>query len=565
MLACRIQLTVDQINLWVFGNSYLLTVMATSVLGLDQRFIKLDTELLQMLHKHFDGDDDIRNASRFCLETLFCGQLKLEGTGFTLTPDAESFYRSTWTDWAKKAWRDLWCFGFCITSWRPHERYYGIPRVIDLDQCDVYYYREVDNTVHFRVFRRVDRSFSLTEALSPESDGDIEMKTREIRDIEVFTLPEDLPDYRGGFNSVVHSLLAEAELYQTKLSCSIAADRLRCRPVVFLEHIPEKQSNDALKDLPLSAAQYNGNGSEPYTRSLAGAGTLEKMVEQQKYRVFSQISLEDSNSLARAMNSFERSVKANRAADAKTGGFIYVEDGCKLASGPQPEGPSDLSDTRTAKTERTFTAFGIPLTMLSNASSSQAMRKQTGQMGRGGSGHNSSSQKLFMTFQLALKNHTIDMIKRMYNRIYLEQYAVGIMNKQVSKLSKDFEEKHKDEIKRIRDSRKRKRDTFETTPVEPIDDDVKKAEKRLMEDWEREVALLDVGQINKAANIEVIIPGVPDDDELKELFVMGVLSYDYFTMIMSLKKGMSNDAWESKPAMNIKEMNGIVEKPEPSK
>jgi hypothetical protein len=72
----------------------------------------------------------------------------------------------------------------------------------------------------------------------------------------------------------------------------------------------------------------------------------------------------------------------------------------------------------------------------------------------------------------------------------------------------------------------------------------------------------DAGDIKLEAEIEVEMPGIPEDKVVLDLYMIGALTYDMVCDTMAAKHGLSRArAFNAKPAIDVKLLNGV--KPEP--
>jgi hypothetical protein len=65
----------------------------------------------------------------------------------------------------------------------------------------------------------------------------------------------------------------------------------------------------------------------------------------------------------------------------------------------------------------------------------------------------------------------------------------------------------------------------------------------------------------KNHQIMIELPGIPNDDHMRTLYLEGSLKYEYYRMFMARKLCMPLEAFETTPKISLKDLNGI--KPEP--
>ena len=185
----------------------------------------------------------------------------------------------------------------------------------------------------------------------------------------------------------------------------------------------------------------------------------------------------------------------------------------KLVMGPVIEAPEQLLETATANKETVFEAFGVPLSLFSNVSNTAGAKKASGNSSsKQSTGENSNAKQIFYANLECLKKFSVHMLETLYNLYYLRS--------------------HYEELKA----------------------EAKKEDRKLT-----------ISELQEKAEVMVTIAGIPDDQVLKELFVSGCLTYQYYRDSTAMRYGIPIDAFNKQPELSVLEMNGMQLKPEPAK
>lgn len=177
---------------------------------------------------------------------------------------------------------------------------------------------------------------------------------------------------------------------------------------------------------------------------------------------------------------------------------VYIDPGRKLVNQQVAETPGDLIEFRRVRLERCLALFGIPISMMSNMSA-KGGKKETG------AGTSSNAQLIFLNAQKELKHQLLAFMKRVYNEMHdkenIAQYVAEL-------------------------------------------DDEQKA------DWDEMEVMVDV---------DISLPGIPDDDTLFQMYTIGILKYDALVEYLSSRHGMPISKFNTKAELSILELNGMQE------
>jgi hypothetical protein len=67
----------------------------------------------------------------------------------------------------------------------------------------------------------------------------------------------------------------------------------------------------------------------------------------------------------------------------------------------------------------------------------------------------------------------------------------------------------------------------------------------------------DVKSTRHKHDVMIELPGIPNDDHMRTLYLEGTLKYDYYRRFMARKLCMPEEAFEETPKMDLKDLNGI--------
>jgi hypothetical protein len=172
-----------------------------------------------------------------------------------------------------------------------------------------------------------------------------------------------------------------------------------------------------------------------------------------------------------------------------------LEQGRKFTAAPMPEGPDMLLNFRVARQERAFALMGVPLSMISNNTSTNQGKSKSPQ------GTNSNTFVVFDNAQMALKAELLAAIKSLFYSIHLQVHLEEYLH--------------------------------ETDPRQ----------------WNVEDAA-------KSAEVLIEIPAIPDQETLLSLYTQGFLKYEALVQYLASKHGISPSSFLTTPALSIKEANG---------
>ena len=315
----------------------------------------------------------------------------------------------------------------------------------------------------------------------------------EIKDVTTFTF--DPPDRFGNLRSII-PLLAPDLMHENVVAYyDLVAMKGRALPVMVTEKDREIYDKDNIS-VPLARS--------PHEMGLSlGGGYPTKPTEangstDQSMQIIHHTEQYYENTAptmsAPIMNSVESLMRVPYFQS-----HIKLDQGRRFINAPQPTGPADLLQFRVARQERAFSLMGVPLSMISNNAS------MGGGGGGGGSKKEDNNQHTFVMFdnsQQSLKLELISCIKSLF-------YSIN-MKAQLTEYLTD------------------------THPSK----------------WNAKDAA-------ESAEVTVEIPSMPNEGSLVNYYNSGFITYDALTQYLASKHGIARSSFNPKPALTIKETNGI--------
>lgn len=316
------------------------------------------------------------------------------------------------------------------------------------------------------------------------------------------------------------------------LSCTMVANVKRAAPQLVTEQVPDKSNKDDI-DINPGRLQLLGNGDGPNSRYTAEwqdqRGKLLEKQQRFKEDFLRMLNSGDADRFKQMENYFNKIHRELMVSSENN--IIDLPDQRHLVNPSIPEAPQDFLAFRTARTERVLHVYRLSLSMLSNASSTGHMKAATGQSGRGGSGNNSNARMTFLNEQREFKAHLIDDIKRMYLRIHQEVFFYQAV------------------------------DAYRLEAWNAAQQEKKQGEERMLdkefEEFQNNLNI-NLHKIQEKMDLQVSLPGLPQDEEIFDWCTNGFMTYDYVVETLCARHSLPREAFNSKPVMTVKEMNGIL-------
>lgn len=467
----------------------------------DPRFIRMNSDVIRRNLTLFDNDVNVKTVYQITMNSLLSGNIQFNHTSasnrFHKNPEDLDWLSRAYGDLSRDVVRYLWAIGFCPVTFIPHPRYIGKPVVLNLDRCEVYFYRDVFGQCHFRFYERIEVGSSTVDVVSmflplgPQF-MEIDMNRREIPNVSVFVM--DPPSNDGTLCSRI-SLLATDLFFESHLAtCCVEADRHRCNPPLITS--VERKTPDSKALTITDRLDVRGVHSTMY-----GDGTQEGRIRETQI----QDAMADAAHMHHVAAYMDASMEGGHAHSTKRAlerKFLqsnplreyYLETDRQYVKHTLPEAPhAEYMQFRIARKEDVFAMFCIPLAMIS---------QQSALAGR--SSMNENAYIVFLDAQKYLKHVLLNVIRVIYRQIYdavhMEDYVLSTLKKKEFPTLKGVEE---------------------------------------------------------AQSVEVTMPGMPPETTMERLFVMGLLTTEAYIEYLNTKHGIPLECFNKEPKLSLQEINQL--------
>lgn len=377
----------------------------------DKRYRRLALDDMASLLYFFDSDSCVRTAAEIFYSMLFSGGISFERDEFEMDSASKQWYTTTYLGWAQCVDRYNMCLGFCPCVKQKTDKYVAMPTVLNLDRCIILFRRDVFGFPHFVFFE--------------QPDDDLTHEPRYIPDVIVYI--ETAPATSGELISKLRTLAADERLYSSLLEAAEVAVRHRCNPLLVLQEDKGKHDPESMLSVlhPAADSVLYGDGAAPYQgedRDAGGAAgrsynrLIQEQEEKRKYDYARAVSILGAGGVAKATEAANRIKEALSSREVKE---HYLAAHRVLAKQTLAESPDDLLlQFRTARMERIFNLFGIPLGMISQTSSLGTGEKQA---------QNQEVYTVFVHTQRQKRQQLLGYIRDMYDRIYRVHHVLQKM------------------------------------------------------------------------------------------------------------------------------------------
>jgi hypothetical protein len=467
----------------------------------DLRFQELNTGRAIDLLRLYERDSDIQTFSRASMNHALAGGILFVRKNKQLSQQARDWHNQVWSLWVREVEKMIFCLGFCIATFFPHPVYGFEPSIVSLEHVEVKYHIDVNNRYEFRVYEKMDAVDMMEEAQS-----NVVFARRRMRNVRVWSTapPTNTGIFRSQLTTLLSDLVYETHLLQT----SFIADQARARPAIVSQQLPSvykatttANNPTSVPGAPMGSSHYLGDGNTPYDPTPINQRKTAGSDLVQIMNAF------DSDNLASITARVDRmlNTKVNNASVEQ----VYLENGRQLVQQILPEPPHDiLLGFRQSRAVRVGLMFGLTLPALAAAPTGKHVNEAKKSGNRGGDDDGSNSV-YFENFQRELKQRLVVYIHQMYMFMHTAAFAIEALQ--------------------------------ENESPEPMDQ----------------------SKLKESVDVDVSLPGQPDENLLHQLFQSGILKYEAYVNYMSSKHSIPMDAFEAKPKLTIQELNGSFEKPEP--
>jgi hypothetical protein len=463
----------------------------------DSSYTALSNTSIMALFECFKTDSAIRAATEMYHSILFAGGVQIEREGASMQPNAKRWYEYTWTNWAREVDTSLCVLGFAACTVLPDADYVGRPVVLNLSNTLVLFKLDVYNQPHFVFFERV------------EGASNVNWSLRYIPNVVVYV--DQAPTGNGYIQSKIQVLSEDIELERQLIASVVAASKGRCNPTLVVESVNEAYDNEAITStispVLLNSANNGEQGRSPQNPLPMPTSDAQRAhaqeLERQQYaysRLLGEVGPE-------GMRAHAQMTVAMQQRQQRRMPEHEVEDGKKAVNVHLPEGPEELlMNFRNARVERVFNMFGIPMGMVSSGSTSSLSGKTS---------MNENANTVFVDTQKQRKQLLLTFINDMYRRIY--------------------EVHHKIQKLKTWSTSKSSSSSSSSSSIHDVMSDP------------------DIG-------VTITLSGLAQYELLKDLWMMGALTYEAFVSIVSSKYAIPQHFFNEECEMELKDLNGV--KPE---
>jgi hypothetical protein len=477
----------------------------------DPRFVDLNMDQVRAHLRMYEQDSDVQTFARASLNYALSGGIQFERKGKTLSDQGREWLSEKWSGWVREIEKQMFCLGFALATYKSHKDYGAEPCAISMEHVDIKYCLDVNHTPTFRVYERMDANFGV---FARTQEGLIPWGRRRILNVRYWCLSP--PMRNGTIRSALTTLMADLVYERHLLQCALVADQSRARPPLVTQRVDPKYTEKVVDLMYASSVHANFN-TRSATAFKFGDGTGPAVSEPYPNQSTMAVNADyrNASSVVDFMNAYDSDSQQGIAAridrmlssriNNKSLEQLYLEDGRELVSQVLAEPPSILLDFRQNRMTRVALAFGITLPALIKSTKKANAGTEMNKASTKGKDEDGTNSMYFEVHQRELKQRLVGYIKEMYLYMHVVAFALEEIQK------------------------------------------VKKGESDSMGDL----------------GVIVSLPGTPDDTIIKNLYYSGVLKYSAYIDMMSKKHCIPKECFETKPQLDLKQLNGIVE-PKPT-
>ena len=471
---------------------------------MDDSYKPLSGEEIQSLLCRYDTDPGIRAATHIHNSSVFSGGVLFEKEskdGSKMTKTAQKWYDSTWTQWGTKIIRQQSALGWCAASFAQHNLYVGIPVALELSAVTILYKLDTFGISHFVFLENTGNKAG--------SSMFLEMKKHNMLSSHITGQASHL--YRYIPNVIVYIDQAPDIVGNLNSKIAILSD-----DIDMDEYLSQavKTATNLTSNPPLILesiqAKYNADAvvqtiqpmsmlhGDGYTPHLPGALNSTNMADGMT-REMEQKRYEYSKALAM--------MGSGGISEASSLARQHIQ---ALAQQGQKEyyigdGKSYVKQNMAESPAELLLNFRQArlerIFMVFGIPS--AMMSEKSSLG-GKATMNENAMIVFTNTQKQIKQQLLNYMNDMYTRIYFMHHALH---------------------------------TVIGTPLGQLNE-----------------------ELHQGTGVNIIMSGLPSDDVIIQLYMMGCLKFEAFTKFMAAKHSIPIDDFNDNPLLSLEDLNGI--KPE---
>ncbi len=416
----------------------------------------------------FQNDPNVQTAHSFRLGALLNGGIVIKRKGKTMTGAAKDFTTKEFTRFLNEVVCNWWTCGFAACVWEEHPKFGGVPRCLDLTQVITRYNKNIFGHPTARYFYEPREGYK----------AEVEIEN-------VLTQWFTPPDSSGNVRSLMMLLAQDALTEQIMQHFYLVAMKGRALPVLITELERPVYDRDAISAPTARTPEQIRAGT------LSGEDDTQENPDKSNQVIANTEQFYDRTNPAMT-DTFLSSIAAVQRMPHYAATYQLAQ-GRKQTTAQMPEAPADLLAFRIARQERAFSLMGVPLAMVTNATSAGGSKMSQGE--------NSNSFILFENSQSTLKQQLIAVATQMFYSInllaHLQEYVAH------------------------------------TKP----------------EDYNAE-------DMAASAEVTIVLPSMPEESKLIEYYQAGWLKYESLIESLATKHCIPLESFNTKPELSVAEQMG---------
>lgn len=195
------------------------------------------------------ADATLRTVVNVAMSSLLGGGVLLVRNGKQQHDLESDFHSRAWLNFTRKLLVSLWMYGIAAVVVEPHEKFTGIPRILDLSMIDVSMTRSIAGTTKYTFTVRSDLSpmeINIKDAHPTRTATGIELS-------DVLVYEFDPPAEDGSIQSVFMHVVRQREELEPIIRAERVAVALASNPVVYVQKIEQKFSSEPMPSQPVIA------------------------------------------------------------------------------------------------------------------------------------------------------------------------------------------------------------------------------------------------------------------------------------------------------------------------
>lgn len=464
-------------------------------------------------------------------ESMLAGGVLVEIDQKPLEPPESKLIFQQWGPFIRDLVASHWKWGIAAVVMREHKGLGGVPMVLDLTRVSVRVSKPVDDVAQY-VFSTCDgkargktrreagvkattatgrnsKNFRFRNVLVDPFGEDV------ISDVIVF---ESLPPVGGHVQSKVMALMEEFRIQDQISQTMLKSMHVLQHPQLITEIVPDPGVSSGHVTMAVPAILPGGDAS-----MMPGIPETTESRREDDMNVIREMF----RNSGRRVPLDSRLLGATGTEDLGNVHLIHLPEGRKMTAQIDRDVLPNYSELKIAHEERVGAVLGVPRAMWA-----QGMHRHTSS--------SDDNRVLFTRSQQALKQFVIPQLHTLFTAIYSDAL---FMDKAVRRL---IAEDEKEEKFADGDAGEWYRKAPHPFPGYEVP----------------ESSMTSIGRIEKildtsAVQVDICLPGIPPQEELKELWMSGVLRYDAYCLYTSEALGIPRRHLNEEPEIPPRDLLGL--------